>query len=219
MKLRIQRNELRASILTAAKEDDSRWFLRGVLVQRNLSGLAVAFISTNGHVLSVINSSMPNHEVAEEVGKFDEFTIQRNQIKTALASGDDEYIIECAKESGPDHRLITMTGKDSGIAVSMLELGGDFPDWRRLIPQSVSGDAGWFSSHYLHLIERFSKRLERGFVFHHNGARTAAVVDYNGKALMAVMPVEQKMNKDYSLPLWTNIRPEQPAQGVTESGQ
>lgn len=195
MRITLTRNELKASLLTAAKDDEKRSFLIGVSIERSQDGLHVLLVSTNGHVLSVINSSMQKHEVAEE-GAFDPFTLARKHIKTALMSGDEKYDIECYKDrlSGSG-RVITMIGEDSRIQVMMPEVEGTFPKWNLIVPRTTSGEPGWYSARYVHLLERFGERLERSFSFHYNGARSSAVAKYDNKALVVIMPVETEQGE------------------------
>lgn len=173
----ISRNQLLASICTAAKKD-LRDYLIGVQILATETDTRL--VSTDGSILSV----------------------QRLITGNVLDTGPVELIIPietCEKiKSRKDERPIELTIKDGqwylddvGTMHFFTPIDGKFPDFKRVIPVKFSGEAGQFQIALLSRFEKAAKILGATCKsIRHNGRDAALVsIGRDHEYLGVIMPV------------------------------
>lgn len=92
-----------------------------------------------------------------------------------------------------------ITGATSAITPL---IDGKYPDWRRVIPKSVSGEAAQIQAEYIGDFGRVAELLGTKYpMIHHNGSSGGAIVNNLGAALGVVMPM--RLDEPFNgLPAW-----------------
>ena len=145
MQFTIKTNELKALLLCAAK-NDIRYYLNGVHFESTPHGIIAA--STDGHRLLCIN--LPN-EQAEGIKALIPRALIEAAIKTKAPTID--VMIEGAN--------VTLSSMGQNVSGSITD--GVFPDFRRVIPNTVSGEAGsQFNNEYLTDFDKVGKLINGG---------------------------------------------------------
>jgi DNA polymerase-3 subunit beta len=143
--------ELKALSLFAPSAD-IRQHLNGVLVEANAA--TTRLVVTNGHYLGLFDTAAENEGVDRE-----EIIVPIHAIESIKkAMGRSSY---------GDVQLVIDEGKyelhHSGQTVAFAPIDGKFPDYKRAIPERVSGEQAQFNGEYLadiHKVQRlFSKTL------------------------------------------------------------
>lgn len=129
---------LRAALLFAA-EQDIRYYLNGVRVERTHSG-EVYIVSTDGSAL------FAHREEKAEIAKVDTWAVTIPSASLAAL----------AKTKPQKAQLFETTdgyavGDGLGAVFAFKPVEGVYPDWRRVLPRktSVSGEAALYSTDYL----------------------------------------------------------------------
>ena len=186
----IKTNELKALLLCAAK-NDVRYYLNGVHFESTNNGIIAA--STDGHRLLCIN--LPN-EQAEGVKAL----IPRALIEAAVKTKAPTIDITI------EGQQVTLSSMGQNVSGSLTE--GVFPDFRRVIPESVSGIQGNdFNNTYLVDFDKIGALIEGGKAsVLQNGPGMSALVRFeNENAIGVIMPLRHDMHKNLSRPAWIEL--------------
>ena len=188
MQLTIKTNELKALLICAAK-NDARYYLNGVHFESTQAGYIAA--STDGHRLLCLN--LP-HEAPELNFKG---LIPRALIEAAIKT-----------------KAATIDISIEGDQVSLVSLGlynigklaeGVFPDFRRVIPQSVSGlyDETNFYNEYLVDFDKVGKLVNGGKASIQLNGMAATLVKFDNPDVIGVlMPLRHAMPLTLTRPSW-----------------
>ena len=191
MQFTIKTNELKALLLCAAK-NDIRYYLNGVHFESTNNGIIAA--STDGHRLICIN--LPN-EQAEGVKAL----IPRALIEAAVKT-KSVYI-----EITIDGANVTLSSMGQNVSGSLTE--GVFPDYRRVIPNSVSGIQGnEFNNEYLVDFDKIGKLVNGGkaSVLQNDVGMSALVHFDNPDVIGVIMPLRHEAPKGTVLrPAWLDL--------------
>jgi len=186
MQLTIKTNELKALLLCAAK-NDHRYYLNGIHFESTPGGIIAA--STDGHRLLCIN--LPDQQ-AEGVKAL----IPRALIEAAVKTKAPTIDITI---DGPS---VTLSSMGQNVSGSLTE--GVFPDFRRVIPNSVTGVAGsQFNNEYLVDFDKIGKLINGGkaSVLQNDGA--AALVKFDNENVIGVlMPFKHELPTSLTRPSW-----------------
>lgn len=183
--LTISTAALRAALLCASDER-IRYYLRGVYVDPK--GFIV---STDGHRLFCAKIDLT------DAPAFDGWIICRDVLKRALTGNKAETI-----DVSP-----TRTGD-----VACQPIDGTYPDWRRVVPSDLSGDAAQFNPAYVADMGKIGDLLRgkrKGALsahIHHNGEGPAGVTFPEIEDAFAVLMPIRSHHSDNGSAAWSNRR-------------
>jgi DNA polymerase-3 subunit beta len=185
MQLSLRKSDLKAAFICSAVKD-VRYYLQGVYLEFSPSPNGAAtdgiltFGATDGHILFA-GTAPAVFEDDPQSAPFS-MIIPNDAIKTAIKTKNDIVILM----SMPDGRY---TLGDTVFA----PVDAKFPDFRRVIPEKVSGELGYFNPELLvrgndALREYFnSKRCV--YRLNHNGTSPGVICGDSRDALVVVMPI------------------------------
>ena len=176
---------LKAAAFFASKEE-SRYYLCGVLVEIRAGALFI--VATDGHRLFCAKRF---HDGADPDDM--QLIIPSDAIKKAL-SGHKGELCELAPVVGAaGANLYALNG------VQFQPIDGAFPDWRRVVPTSASGDVAQFDPNLVGDLGKAAKILGSN-VAHiaHNGGAPAAIGfgEENANCFAVLMPFRSMVDQD-----------------------
>lgn len=181
MKVSINLNTLK-SVAHAVGKEETRYYLMGVHLEAGKDGFTM--VATNGHMLlcafQPYGEHMPQNHMANIIipaGLIAKLKVKRNADPWA------ELTIN-GLDLSFDYRGETFGGK---------AIDGCFPDWRRVVPGTVSGESAQFNGDYIATLQKagqvFVDNAKSIPHIHHNGD-SAALVTFGGDKFFGVlMPV------------------------------
>ena len=190
MQLTIETNELKA-LLICAEKNDIRYYLNGVHFESTSNGIIAA--STDGHRLLCIN--LPS-EQAEGIKAL----IPRALIEAAVKTKAQVIDISI------DGANVTLASAGQSISGSLTE--GVFPDFRRVIPEKVSGIQGnEFNNEYLVDFDKIGKLINGGkaSVLQNDVGMSALVHFDNQNVIGVIMPFKHELPTSLTRPAWLDI--------------
>ena len=197
MKITIDHAIIKA-LLTAAPKKDIRYYLNGICV--DASKETVVLVATDGHMMI----SFPVSADAIENRINGQFIIDRVDLDAIKPAKAGKHTLPLVIEV--DEKGYTISGATK--AVNTL-VDGKFPDWRRVVPQTLSGELAQFNLELLSRIDDIRKTLGRGAcdaTIHHNGKSCAQVTGLHPDALMLVMPCRSNdAQGDAPVPSWARM--------------
>lgn len=194
MKLTIDHSVIKALLICAAKQD-VRYYLKGVCVDARANG-DVVLVATDGHRML----AYPVAADAIEALAPGEYIIPREALEAVKPCKAGRTTLPITIEIDVARRLENkITGATSAITPL---IDGKYPDWRRVIPKSVSNEPAQFQADYIGDFGRVAELLggKHGPMIHHNGS-SGAIVGNLGAALGVVMPM--RLDEPFNgLPAW-----------------
>ena len=192
MNYTIHTEKLKALLICAAK-NDVRYYLNGVHFESTPGGIIAA--STDGHRLLCIN--LPDQPVDQFKALIPRALIEAAcKLKTAAKASHATIDITIQDQN------VTLTSAGQTISGSLTE--GVFPDFRRVVPQSVSGVPGsQFNNEYLVDFDKVGKLINGGkaSILQNDGA--AALVKFDDENVIGVlMPLKHDLPSSLSRPAW-----------------
>ena len=189
MQYTIKTNELKALLLCAAK-NDIRYYLNGVHFESTPGGIIAA--STDGHRLLCVN--LPN-ELAEGIKAL----IPRALIEAAVKTKAQVIDITI------DGANVTLSSMGQNVSGSITD--GVFPDFRRVIPNSVTGEAGsQFNNEYLTDFDKVGKLINGGKASILQNSGSAALVKFDNENVIGViMPFKHELPTSLTRPAWLDL--------------
>ena len=191
MQFTIKTNELKALLLCAAK-NDIRYYLNGVHFESTPHGIIAA--STDGHRLLCIN--LPD-EQAEGIKAL----IPRALIEAAIKT--KAQVIDITIEGAN----VTLSSMGQNVSGSITD--GVFPDFRRVIPNSVSGESGGaqFQTDYISDFDKIGKLINGGKAsLMLNGPLNTALVKFTDENVIGVlMPFKHELPTSLTRPAWLDL--------------
>ena len=116
MKITLKANQIKA-VLECAGKQDIRYYLNGALIEKTYSG-QVFLVSTDGTKLFC------GHVDTIKEGMPEKVLIERDSLELALKSKIKDFILDTDKKTiGP---------------LTYKEIDGNFPNWRRVVPDPLS---------------------------------------------------------------------------------
>ncbi|WP_261496680.1 DNA polymerase III subunit beta [Burkholderia multivorans] len=188
MKINATASALKA-VQIIAPRDDIRYYMNGVLVEAREK--ETRLVATDGHRLAVYRIECNNEVPAGESISIIVPNAVIDRLKLAKET-PDEVIFESA---GSDGRMFVL---HDDIRVTFSPIDGIFPNYRKVIPATVSGKAGNYKPAYLFDFQRVGAALKRQRttrdvlpVVSQNGRESAAVVQIQGDEnfVGVVMPI------------------------------
>ena len=191
MQFTIETNELKALLLCAAKKD-IRYYLNGILFESTPHGIIAA--STDGHRLLCIN--LPN-EQAQGVNAL----VPRELIEAAVKT--KAIVIQVTFKD----QNVTFTSAGQNVSGALTD--GKFPDYRRVIPEKVSGEQGnEFNNTYLVDFDKIGSLVNGGKAsVLQNGPGMSALVHFDNQNVIGViMPMRHEAPKGMVMrPAWLTL--------------
>ena len=185
------RAEIIAALKLFAADKDVRFYLNGINLE--IGATESRLVATNGHYLGCFRIESEQPEVTTPLGNI---IIPNDLLKPIKAKGMVEIAIgplEIKKDAKGEEvpvssaRPVTLTY--AGVSMSGKTLDGIFPDWRRVIPSKVSGEAAQFEPAYIGQLAKVSAALYGknkyvGIGFNGNGA---ALLDFGDENFVGVL--------------------------------
>jgi hypothetical protein len=187
------------SILAADKKD-IRAYIRGVYME--VSAKEIRFAATSGVILGVYRIEQDNPDITETI----HCIIPAELI--AGIKGRDTLTLEIGEPSDERRLQREITISQGGTKQTMQSVPKAYPDYRRIIPATTSGETAQFDPDLLIQLKKFGKAMQANkgyFALAYNGD-SAAIADFHTKNLMAVvMPFrnEEKYRADSESPAWS----------------
>lgn len=184
MQFTITTNQIKALLLTSAKKD-IRAYLSGVYFESTASGIVA--VSTDGHRLLAV-------QVLNDTGwQGLSAILPREALEKAVKTKAVSLIITIEADR--------FTLDDGSQATSGLLLEGRFPDWRRVIPSTTSGEASSFQNEYLADFDKAARLLCGGNCkVLHNGTSGALIRFATDQAVGVVMPLRDSYTAENAPP-------------------
>jgi DNA polymerase III sliding clamp (beta) subunit (PCNA family) len=168
-----------------------RYYLNGVHFESSAKGIIAA--ATDGHRLLCVNLPAENAPGIKNL-------IPRALIEAAVKT--KSIYIEITIDAGN----VTLASAGQSISGSITD--GVFPDYRRVIPESVSGIQGNdFNNIYLVDFDKIGALIEGGKAsVLQNGPGNSALVRYeNENAVGVIMPLRHDLHKNLNRPAWLEL--------------
>jgi len=183
----INKSALKAASRFAAKSD-IRYYLVGVYVEANET--ETRLIATDGNTMLIHRMKAENTHSWSGIVPLD--TVQAIlKHKSPYEKKGNHLPIELSECGGTEGRI-----DYAGQAFVFRPVDGKFPDYRRVIPQSITGEPACYQPQYLQRIQDAAYDLgnakEGGFGMGYNGT-SGAVCPINDDCLAIVMPLRQDM--------------------------
>jgi DNA polymerase-3 subunit beta len=202
MKITIDRNALRAVSRFAATKD-IRYYLVGVQVESN--ALETRLCATDGHTLAVHRADAKGDNEGSWTGilPLDAVTTLL-KMKPAIKSLKDEPIHLTIAESGE------IRADWNGQSIITRAVDGRFPDYRRVIPETLDGAPAWINPDYLARIVEAAKDIGIGAGFQFGfGGNSCSMAHIGSDMVAVVMPMRQDLTTDAIGASWArNALPE-----------
>jgi DNA polymerase-3 subunit beta len=176
---------LPAMAILAADKKDIRAHIRGVYME--VSAKEIRFAATNGVVMGVCRIKHETHDITETI----HCIIPAGLI--AGIKGHDTLTLEIGEPSDERRLQRELTISQGGTKQTMQSHAEDYPDYRRIIPETTSGEPAQFDPDLLSQLKKFGKAININkngyFAIAYNGD-SAAIADFNTENLIVViMPI------------------------------
>lgn len=195
MQFSVTADTLKALTLIAAK-GDQRYYLNGVCIDVAVTGATEAVaVATDGHMLIAVPLQL-DPDVTAAAGQY---IIPRELIDGLKARKGALATVKL------DARSVTINVGGANITAPLID--GQYPDWRRVVPRTVTGLASQIDADYLHAMKKAHKLLGGSYspTIAHNGAETgdggAARVLLAADAIGVIMPLRADKPVLYT-PAW-----------------
>ena len=178
MKFLIPADTIKALLTIAAKKDIRR-YLESVCIDVRASD-AVA-VATDGHKLLALPLTLADDAPALVPGCY---IIRREALESVKA------VLKRPITVTIDATARTATLDNSSAVTSSPLMDDKYPDWRRAVPLTVSGEVGQFDAEYIGAFGKVHKLLGSKYSpsIRHNGGSAARVV-LAGHAVGIIMPM------------------------------
>jgi DNA polymerase-3 subunit beta len=182
IKATIRRDYIRAALICAATKD-IRTYLNGVCIE--ILKDRVNVVSTDGHRLLVCRDMHPDNPVYP--GQDVQIIIPTELLKGIKAKGSLHIEIDY------DDETKAVRVRDGVMSIVGQAVDGRYPDWRRVVPESVTGQPSQLDPTYVGDMGKVSKELgsRQGYIHtSHNGESGATVVRFSdGDVMGLIMPI------------------------------
>jgi len=198
--LTISAHILPAMAILAADKKDIRAHIRGVYLE--VSAKEIRFAATNGVVMGVYRIEQDNPDITETI----KCIIPPGLI--AGIKGHDTLTLEIGEPSDEPRLQRELTIIQGGAKQTMQSIPQAYPDYRRIIPGTTSGEPAQFDPDRLIQLKKFGKAMQASkgyFALAYNGD-SAAIADFHlGNLLVIIMPLrkDERTYADSESPAWS----------------
>lgn len=211
MKITIDHSIIKALLLCTPKRD-IRYYLLGVCIDARANG-DVVLVTTDGHRML----AYPVATEAIEALAPGEYIIPREALESVKPAKFGRImlpitidIVTAPDAPDADRPGVTVKGKTTatvtGATSSVTPLiDGKFPDWRRVMPKTATGETAQFNAEYIadfgKIAQLMGNKTPTPYI-NHNGSGCAAVTGL-GAALGLIMPIRDDDDNTFlGLPRW-----------------
>ena len=189
MQFEIPHNTLKALLLIAAK-NDRRWYLNGILLDVRANDITA--VATDGHRLIAVPVTLA--EGARIVGQY---IIPRELLDGVKPSHKALPIGVIINDA------INVTIDTGGAQLAGKLIDGTYPNWRTVVPHTVSGAAGQFNHEYVASFGKAHQLLGGKYspTMFHNGDG-AARIGLAADAVGVLMPLRESEPGPLDNPSW-----------------
>ncbi len=181
---------------------DIRYYLNGISIE--VTGTEARLIATDGHRVGVFRA-----QVEQPVAQPLTDVIIPNELLAGIKPKGVVAFIIGPKENGTNSRSVRVHPQCDEYAVTGKTIDGRYPDWRRVIPCEVSGEAAQFNPNFIGDLGKASRYLHgKGPFSHshvgigHNGDR-GALIDLGKEEFVGVlMPMRGDKPHSFVPPAW-----------------
>jgi DNA polymerase-3 subunit beta len=173
---------LPAMSILAADKKDRRERIRGVYLEASAKELR--FTATNGVVMGVYRIKQDTPDITETIHCI---------IPTELIAGikgHNMVTLEIGEPSDERRLQREITISQGGTKQTGQSIPEDYPDYRRIIPETTSGEAAQFDPDLLIQLKKFGRAINNSksgyFALAYNGEATA-IADFNTENLIVVI--------------------------------
>lgn len=198
MKLNLLVADLKAA-LNIAPKSDTRYYLNGVLIDL-VNRRELLVVATDGHMLLALK-----REIAESdsVQPGTQLIIPRETLELAL---------KAVSKSKDVYLVLESLGDKYTLGSQVFQpVDGRFPEYVRVIPQAVSGQAAIYNPELLTRLEKSFAALGTGakeYALYQNGGDAAVVLTPDENVIAVVMPWRNSPKlRQYTG--WVHAAPEQ----------
>ena len=191
MRITIQSNTIKAIAMFAGGKNEIRKYLQGVLIETGPKGIFA--VATNGHCLAVTRLSSVPHDYSAVI-------IPNETIASAVKATKLGLFIDFDMEG--EKRIITISTIDAQFRG--LELEGRFPDWRRVLRVTNSGEKAHYCPEYVTLVDKAGKvyRPTKGNYYITQDGDNAGHCAYDDAFQVVVMPMRADKIETKSTVSW-----------------
>jgi len=187
LKIALSKSQIRAVLRFAAK-NDIRYYLNGINVECHRT---VAYLTaTNGHFLGICRVERDSEDCGTG-----SFILPREVLEKIKPTG--KWAADLVTVTVDGDRF-TIADAIAGTETRGAVVEGTFPDWRRVIPDKVSGESAQYSAEYLALMAKAAGDLGykgggNGYTIGQNG-QASAIVEFTTSPhfLAVIMPVRDE---------------------------
>lgn len=181
--IHITRNKLKAAAYFSAK-DDIRFYLNGVLIES--TPMQTRIVATDGHALFCAKDDAKGDNVDSFVG-----IVPNDTVKQILAW-------KAPYKGAADLPVVITTAETEqraewcGNTAVFKCLEGKFPEYARVVPSTVSGDASYFNPELLIKCKKAVEALglnKFGYFAFKQGGDNSAIAVFSVEAFAVVMPM------------------------------
>jgi DNA polymerase-3 subunit beta len=190
---------LPAMAILAADKKDRRERIRGVYME--VSATEIRFAATNGAVMGVCRIEHETPDITETI----KCIIPPGLI--AGIKGHDTLTLEIGEPSDEPRLQRELTISQGGSKQSMQSIPEVYPDYRRVIPETTSGEPAQFDIDFLIQLKKFGKALQANkgcFAIAYNGD-SAAIADFNTENLIVILlpsRIDKGAQSAHGCPSW-----------------
>jgi DNA polymerase III sliding clamp (beta) subunit (PCNA family) len=186
---------LPAMAILAADKKDIRACIRGVYME--VSAKEIRFAATNGVVMGVCRIEQDNPDITETI----KCIIPAELI--AGIKGSNALTLEIGEPADELRLQRDLTISQGGTRQTMQSVSRAYPDYRRTIPATTSGEPAQFDPALLIQLKKFGNAININkngyFAIAYNGD-SAAIADFHTGNLIAVIMPLRKDEKTYADP-------------------
>ena len=196
MELQLTVEQVKA-LLVIAPKTEIRYFLCGVLLE--VRDDRAVLVASDGHRMLVLR---PDERINGDDVRDGRWIIPRDLLANVKVKKGGTLILSLDQFGDTVARARIRAG---GTESASPTIDGNYPDWRRVVPSSTSGDWAHYDPAYVGDFGTVAEYLSgnRGNArIHHNGTQSAPVTLGVENALGVIMPLRSD-NLPYERPDWT----------------
>lgn len=208
MRITVEHSTIRA-LLTVAPKVDVRYYLVGIAVDVRADD--VTLIATDGHVMLTV--PLPADAVEDRAPGV--YILSRDALEAVKPAKAGRTVLPIAitidtepDRPDPDRPGVTIKGKTAvsiqgAATVATSPIDGVYPDWRRVMPATASGEPAQFNHELLSRFGDVTRLLGRKFMHVHYNGQAGALVTFDGAdALGVLIPLRSFAEGHPGLPAW-----------------
>ena len=181
--IHISRNKLKAAAIFAAAKD-VRYYLCGILIES--TPIQTRICATDGHALFCAKDDAKDDNAGTFTGIVPNDTIK--QILSWKAPYKDAAVVITTNDDPAGEHRAEWAGN---TAVFKL-IDGKFPEYARVVPTDVSGEASHFNPELLMKCKKAAEALgtsSKGFYAFKQGGEGSAIAVFSSEAFAVIMPM------------------------------